>query len=565
MIKYVIMLQMITLLANLMWQLQAHREKWKYASIILSALTALAATWFMVQQWIAPHSEYAPFYSFLENPSCEFGLLSDSLSAIAAWVICTITAIANYYSTGYIRKNIAIFLTQINSLSLAAIMVATANNLLQLYAFWVILTVISCFLADFDKKKTSLKTISKMANLHLFGDIGFILSMAALFHMWGNLNFDENLFVGNDMQLKKFEFISLLMLLSVFVKFAQIGPSRWLEEAIWSMPIPATVLIHSVALLPAGTILIIRLQNLFECSEFIQHAIVWIGLLSTLFYSLRAVFAGSLQKILAYSTIAQAGSMTVACGFSAYGAAIALFVSHAFSKAALIFAIGSVIHALSGERDIKCMGGLFEWLPKTYIVSILTIASMVGVPLTPFYYSRKILLNEVLGVHSSSVLISCTIITIVFSSILASAYFFRIFYLIFHGEIKLTETGLAYLSEQNPPIIYSMYAAVFFAIFSGVFFYYALYNDVIWADVFVFSYGEGPSAVFMFTIANIAGLCGAGLICKSIKPITIPFKFRLNFKINIKRLRSINEIDRRFFKKFYLFITNKNRRNHADK
>jgi NADH-quinone oxidoreductase subunit L len=420
-----------------------------------------------------------------------------------------------------------------------------------MYVLWEVSVIISYFLVTFDGKNSSLKSALKMMVNNKFGDIGFIISMAALFHVSGSLSFGEKIFIGNDAQLGKLEIIALIMALSIFIKSSQIG--NWLKNAMCA-PIPASALIHSSASLTAGLFLLIRLQNLFECSELIQNAIISVGLFSAIAYSTKAIFSDTLEEMFSHSTCSQIGLMMVACGFSSYGAALILFISHAFSKSSLLFSTGSVIHALSGEQDIKSMGGLFELLPKTYISFILAVASMIGIPLLPSYYSRKVLLNEIIGSNLSMYHIA--LILIIITSILTSIYFFRMAHLMFHGEMKLTETSLAYLDENENFIIYPLYVSVFFAIFSGVFFYYAVYSDVIWTDVFAFSYVEDGYAIFTFSIVNLIGIAAAILICRSIKSMDLSIKLNWGISNDLKNSisRVIESVDTRFYKKCYLFM-----------
>jgi NADH-quinone oxidoreductase subunit L len=431
-----------------------------------------------------------------------------------------------------------------------------------MFVFWEALTIISYFLVSFGNRDFSLKAAFNLVTIHKFGDIGFIIATVMILHVFGSLNFAEinKFFIGNDACLRKLEIISLIMLVSIFIKSAQIGATSWLKAVMRSQT-PAIAMIHSSTLLTAGIFVIIRLQNLFECSEFIQNIIIWIGISCAIVYSVKAIFAADIEEMFTYSTCSQISLMITSCGFSAYGATEVLFVSHAFSKAALIFAIGSVIHALSGEQDVKSMGGLFELLPKTYVAFILTVISLISIPLLPSYYAKKVLLNEIIGSNLSTYYV--VVILIVVASILTSICLFRMVYIIFHGEVKLTETSLAYLNEDEKFITYPLYVSVFFAIFSGVFFYYAAYNDVFWNDVFAFLYTEDGSAIFAFSIINFVGMVAAVLICKTIKPKKKSTKFDFTVCDNLKKICAlcVENMDAKLYNKCYLFIAKKSRRN----
>ncbi|MDR1982443.1 MAG: hypothetical protein LBQ08_01430 [Holosporaceae bacterium] len=566
MIKYTVIFQLIVLLVSFAGN-QKKSEKILYSAVSLLVLTAVVTTFLMILQLTTPASEYLHIYDFviIKNVHCEFGLLSDSLSIVSAWVTCTITAIANCYSLGHVKKNLGDFLIRLNLLSLITILLTASNNLLQMYVLWEISVIVAYFLIAFDDKCFSLKTALEMIALNKFGNIGFIISMAAVFHVFGALSFSEmNIFlIEIDDQLKKLEIIALIMASSIFIKSAQIGTTNWLQNTMCA-PMSASVLIHSSTLLTAGVFLLIRLQSLFECSELIQNFIIIIGLFSAVVYSVKAIFSDSLRKIFAYSTCSQVGLMIAACGFSSYGAALILFVSHAFSKASLLFSAGSVVHALSGEQDVNNMGGLFELLPKTYLSFIFAVVSMIGIPLLPSYYSRKVLFNEIMG--SNLPMCNIALILIIIASILTSIYLFRTVYMIFHGENKSTEISLAYLNENENFIIYSLYVSVFFAIFSGVFFYYAVYNDVVWRDVFAFSYTEDNYAIFTFSLVNFIGVMAAILICKSIKSRNLSLRFNWSISNNLKNsmAKLIRNIDTTLYKRCYLLVAKKSKWNLDD-
>ncbi|MDR2157906.1 MAG: hypothetical protein LBO02_01155 [Holosporaceae bacterium] len=556
MIAYVIVFQLIVLSISLIYRKNYEKDRLKYVVVSFSALTALVATFATISQLCAPAMEHLHFYNFvsLKNTSCKLGILSDSLSIISAWVVCVITAIANCYSIGYVKKNLDVFLCRINSLSLAATLFASSGNLLQMYICGEAMAVASCFLVSFDNKDLSFAAALKMAFANKLGDVGLVISMTALFQVFGSLNLDEinKFFVGNDVYLRKLETIATIMSASIFIKSAQIGSTDWVKNSMRA-PMPALALIHSSTLLTAGVFWMIRLPNLFECSESIQNIIIAVGLFCSVIYSIKAIFAADVEGIFAYSTSSQVGLMLSACGFSAYGAALILFVSHAFSKSLLLFSMGSVVYALSGERDIKNMGGLFELLPKTYVAFVLALASMINIPLLPSYYARKILLNEIIG---GDLVNPIALIMIIMASILTVAYLFRVTYLIFHGEIRAAETSLAYLNENDNFIINSLYISIFFAIFSGVFFYYAVYNDVVWADLFAFSYAENGYAIFAFSIINFIGVVAAFLICKSIKSRNLSLKLTWKISDSFKKtaFRLVENIDEKLYRKCYLLI-----------
>ncbi|MDR2107064.1 MAG: hypothetical protein LBO73_00865 [Holosporaceae bacterium] len=535
-------------------------DKYDCLLMILSAFTAAVATFSLISQISAPISRYFSFFDFvaLKNIRCGFGLLSDSLSIVSSWVICVATAIINCYSLGYMRKNSASFLFYLNLLSLTAILFVSSGNLLQMYIFWEALSVISGLLISSDEKNSSAESAVKTIAFHKFGDVGLLIATASLVRIFGSFDLNEinKFFVGNDSHLRKLEVTAIIAALSIFVKSLRIESTAGLKNTS-DEPIPGVALMHSSTLMTAGVFLMIRLQSLFECSEFVQNTTAAIGLLCAVIYGVKAVFAGDVSEILLCSTRSQVGFMLAACGLSAYGAAVTLFVTHAFSKLSLILAVGSAVYSLSGERDLRNMGGLFELLPKTYISFVLAAVSLVGIPLLPSYYAGKILLNEI--IVGNSLMCRAAPLLIIAVSILTSICLFRLIRLIFHGEVKTTETGLAYLNENNNFVIYSLYVSVFFAIFSGVFFYYALYGDVIWTDIFAFSHGENGYATFIFSVVNFIGVIAALSICNFVKLRDAAPESKSEIPAGLKRIAAdiIRNFDVVFYRKCWLAAARK--------
>jgi NADH-quinone oxidoreductase subunit L len=329
---------LIVLVVSFVYQKKNENDTLKYLVGGFALVAAVIATCGLFQQLFAPASKYLSIYNFLTD-RCEFGLLSDSLSIVTSWVVCTITAIANFYSIGYVKKRLSTFLFYINLFAVVTVLFSASGNLLQMFVFWEALTVVSYFLVMFNRREPG--AAFKLLAIHKFGDIGFIISSIMIFYTFGSFNFAEinKFFVGNDVHLKKMEIASILMLISVCVKSAQIGSTSWLKDAM-SAPMPAVALMHSSTLVTAGIFVLIRLQNLFECSELIQNVTIWIGMFGAVVYAIKTIFAAGIEAMFAYSTCSQVGLMLTSCGFSAYGAAEVLFVAHAFSKAALIFSMG---------------------------------------------------------------------------------------------------------------------------------------------------------------------------------------------------------------------------------
>lgn len=518
MIKYIAVSQLITIIINVIYLQKNEIEKIKYCVSGFSLLSALIAITIFILQISNPIASYKHLYNFtiIGEFDCSIGLLSDSLSITISSVSCIITALVNFYSIGYINRNISLFLFYINLFSFFSTLFIAANNLLQMYICLAILSVILYFFIVFDGKQKSITYGIKITWLHKFGDIGLIISIIAIFIIFGSLDFDDiNKFsIQNDIQMDLIETTATIMLVSIFIKSLQIGFTYSITY-ISRLQIPAAAIVNSSVFFAFGIFIMIRLQSFFEFSDFIRNTIILLGAISAMYDAVKAMFSRDINKILSYSTSSQIGLMMVACGFSSYGSAIILFINHAFSKALLFFCSGSVIYALSGEKYIDKMGGLLNLLPKTYIGFIMAALSMICLPLLPYYYAQKILLNDVLNSELSLYYIG--LITIIITFLLANIYIFRMIYLIFYGENKTEEKTLAYLNENQGYIIKVIYVSVFFSVFSGMIFFYTAYTNIVWKDVFAFSFSQETNIVPISFITNLIGILFAATVCKTIK------------------------------------------------
>ena len=346
----------------------------------------------------------------------------------------------------------------------------------------------------------------------------------------------------NDEQLILLESIAIVTIVSIFLKSFPFGVLSCGRNSA-SIPIPALALTQSLVISVAEIFIIIRLQSIFECSETIQNIIVMLGLIVALVGALSAVFQQDLKKILVFSSISQSGLMLLACGFSAYGAALMLYITHAFSKALLIFSSGSVIKALSGECRINRMGGLMETLPKTYVAFIIAIVTTCAVPLLSSYYSYNTLLNAI--IFSELDLYYFTIICVILFSLLTNFYFFRVFYKIFYGHTHIDEVSLGYANEDDHMISWTLYFSIFFAIFSGVIFYYATYNNNFWKDIFVLIYRSNTLITVTFFAVNLVGMIGAILICRSLRIPHIEWTAR-KLLVSILPLKFLRKVRKQF-------------------
>lgn len=535
--NYIIALQIAIILLCLGYHFHS---KFKYVIIAFSAINALISTSALFTQLSDAVSQYTPLFKMIFD--CDLGIWSDSLSISSVWIITTVSAIVTCFSIGYFKKCASVFLINLHALCLAMIFFVCSNNLQQMYIFAEIITIFSYLLIRFNSETKSQQEHIKFLVPNRAGNIFIIISLIFMLYSFKTLSFDEinNIIISNDTMLRQNEWITFLLAISLLIKTSQLFVSKWIKYTMLA-PLPGAILIHIA--IAMNIFIIIRVQNLFEYNELAQMLLIVFGLMTTAWCAFKAMYSRSLDSMLAYSTNSQIGLMIVACGFSAYGSAIILFVTYSFSKLLLFLAVGSVNYALSGETKIENMGGLFELLPKTYIAFTLATISMINLPLLSSYYAKKQFIEEI--TNGSVFMYYSAILIMLVASTFICVCLFRMIYLIFHGKTNVNEIDLAYLNEKNHYINVSLYISGFFAIFSGVFFYYFALTDVTWRDVFVFSYEKFPSATWAFSGANLIGIIGALYVCKSIKARSFDssYKFNtVNYASAVKRLIGIRDI-----------------------
>lgn len=531
MIKTVLLTQIFALIFSIIASLTQTTQRFKIYIVSLTSLSAIFSITALVSYIMIPKKSFIYLFRFIfiERAHFAIGILSDALSITCTYIASIILALTVFYSLGYIKRKLDLFLINIHLLTISFILFITANNLMQMYLFSTLMIISSYFLISFEGKENQTKAAFKMLSANLVADGILLFGLIILFYIFGTLNFEKinTLYVVNKISVGVLEGISIIFFIPILIKLSQCF-KIWLSSVSSQTSIPTSAMLHSCTLATSSIFIIIRLQSIFECSEKIQNLLIITGLLSSLIFGILSIFSSDIRKILSYSVSASIGLMITACGFSAYGSTIIIYVTQAFSKALLFFAAGSVIHALSGEQNINKMGGLFTLLPKTYLVFILATSTLISIPLLPAYYTGKVLFNEIVNSELSLTYIATVFIMLNF--ILTACSLFRLIYKIFHTETKLDETCLAYVNESDNFIIMSMYGAVFLALFSGIAFYYAVYTDEVWKDIFPYSDRHESLVTLTFTIISGIGTIFAVFLSKFIRSYDVSKIFYIDFK-----------------------------------
>ena len=310
-----------------------------------------------------------------------------------------------------------------------------AGNALVMFVGWEGVGLASYLLIGFWFQKKSAADAGKKAFIvNRIGDFGFLIGMFLLLANFGTLTFSEigaKLNANPAWQGGVLTVIALCLLLGAAGKSAQLPLYIWLPDAMEG-PTPVSALIHAATMVTAGVYMIARTHVLFDHSPFALGVVAIVGAATALFAATIALVQNDIKRVLAYSTISQLGYMFLGCGVAAYSAAIFHLMTHAFFKALLFLAAGSVIHAIGGEQDLRKMGGLWKKLPVTFAVTmtvgVLAIAGFF--PFAGFFSKDAILYAAFLQGASGKVLWFVGLVT----ALLTSFYMFRLWYLAFLGK-----------------------------------------------------------------------------------------------------------------------------------
>lgn len=388
-----------------------------------------------------------------------WGLYVDSLSAVMAATVTLVSFMVHIYSLGYMAsdKSIARFMSYLSLFTFFMLFLIMSDDLLQLFLGWEGVGLSSYLLIGFWTHKDSANAASMKAFIiNRVGDMGMVLGIIGCFALFNSFSiphiisqlhtFDHSFFrLTENTTIHAYTFVCICFLIGAMAKSAQFGLHVWLPDAMEG-PTPVSALIHAATMVTAGVFLLIRLSFLFEYVPLVQTTITYLGAVTAVFAAIVGLFQKDIKRIIAYSTCSQLGYMFMACGISAYSAALFHLVTHAFFKALLFLSAGSVIHAMSGEQNIRKMGGLYKRIPFTYVLIWIGSLALAGIPFFAGYFSKDWIL-ELLYVYGSTKGSIIPYIIGIIVAFLTAFYSWRLIYLVFHGHTKADERVQAHIHE----------------------------------------------------------------------------------------------------------------------
>ena len=341
----------------------------------------------------------------------EIGFLVDRLTALMMVVVTFVSLMVHIYTIGYMHDDPGYqrFFSYISLFTFSMLMLVMANNFLQLFFGWEAVGLVSYLLIGFwFKKETAIFANLKAFLVNRVGDFGFLLGIAAVVLFANTLDYAEVFGQAGSIATQTIEIIPgqpwnamtvicILLFIGAMGKSAQAPLHVWLPDSMEG-PTPISALIHAATMVTAGIFMVARMSPLYEYTETALAVVMTIGAITAFFMGLLGLIQNDIKRVVAYSTLSQLGYMTVALGASAYGAAIFHLMTHAFFKALLFLAAGSVIIAMHHEQDIRKMGGIRKYMPITYWTSLIGSLALIGFPGFSGFFSKDLLIEAVQGV-----------------------------------------------------------------------------------------------------------------------------------------------------------------------
>jgi NADH-quinone oxidoreductase subunit L len=400
-------------------------------------------------------------YSWLvsDGLTMNVGFLVDRLSAMMMAVVTFVSLMVHVYTIGYMHDDDGYqrFFSYISLFTFSMLMLVMSNNFVQLFFGWEGVGVVSYLLIGFwYTRPTAIVANLKAFLVNRVGDFGFVLGIAAVLRYTGSVDYatvfahaDQivaaQVHIGSTIVWPAITFTCICLFIGAMAKSAQVPLHVWLPDSMEG-PTPISALIHAATMVTAGIFMVARMSPLFELSETALSMVLIIGSTTAFFMGLLGIVSNDIKRVIAYSTLSQLGYMTVALGVSAYGAGIFHLMTHAFFKALLFLAAGSVIMAMHHEQDMRKMGGLRKYLPITYWTCLVGALALIGFPGTSGFFSKDALID---AVHLSHRAGSGYAYFCVLSGVFITAlYTFRMFFMTFHGQPRMDHHTQEHLHES---------------------------------------------------------------------------------------------------------------------
>ncbi len=419
---------------------------WSHRITIALVAVSFFASLAIFQDVMAGHLFNGTIYKWMSSDvtSFEVGFLIDRLTVMMMLVVTFVSLMVHIYTIGYMQEDPGYqrFFSYISLFTFSMLMLVMANNFMQLFFGWEAVGLVSYLLIGFwYTRPTAIYANLKAFLVNRVGDFGFLLGIGLVLMVFGTLDY-QSVFANahnyvNDMapipgmSVGLLTAICILLFIGAMGKSAQFPLHVWLPDSMEG-PTPISALIHAATMVTAGIFMVARMSPLFELSDTALSFVMIIGAITALFMGFLGIIQNDIKRVIAYSTLSQLGYMTVALGASAYSVAVFHLMTHAFFKALLFLAAGSVIIAMHHDQDIRNMGGLRKYMPITWITSLIGSLALIGTPFFSGFYSKDSIIEAVEYSHLAG---SGFAYFAVLAGVFVTAFYsFRLYFLVFHGE-----------------------------------------------------------------------------------------------------------------------------------
>ncbi|MBZ4039875.1 NADH-quinone oxidoreductase subunit L [Novilysobacter selenitireducens] len=425
------------------------------AGVAASCALSIYVLWQLVGQGAAPFNENLYTWFQVGNYEAHVGFMVDKLTAMMMVVVTFVSLLVHIYTIGYMHEDPGYqrFFSYISLFTFSMLMLVMSNNFLQLFFGWEAVGLVSYLLIGFwFKKPTAVFANLKAFLVNRVGDFGFLLGIAGVLLMFGTLDYATvfanalniqgstiTIFAGHEWSVATL--ICICLFIGAMGKSAQVPLHVWLPDSMEG-PTPISALIHAATMVTAGIFMVARMSPLFEMSETALNFVLFIGATTALFTGLIGIVQNDIKRVVAYSTLSQLGYMTVALGVSAYSAAVYHLMTHAFFKALLFLAAGSVIIGMHHEQDMRKMGGLRKYMPITYWTSLLGTLALVGTPFFSGFYSKDTIIEAAHHAAEGGGWIGqYGYWAVLLGAFVTAFYSFRLLYMTFHGRERFRDVA----------------------------------------------------------------------------------------------------------------------------
>jgi NADH-quinone oxidoreductase subunit L len=395
-----------------------------------------------------------PIYTWLTSGSYAFqvGFLIDTLTATMMLVVTFVSLMVHIYTLGYMKDDPGYnrFFSYISLFTFSMLMLVMANNFMQLFFGWEAVGLVSYLLIGFwYTRPTAIYANLKAFLVNRVGDFGFLLGIGLVLAHFGSLDYaavfakapelaQATIKLWGNTEWSLMTVTCICLFIGAMGKSAQVPLHVWLPDSMEG-PTPISALIHAATMVTAGIFMVSRMSPLFELSTTALSFIMVIGAITALFMGFLGIIQNDIKRVVAYSTLSQLGYMTVALGASAYSAAVFHLMTHAFFKALLFLAAGSVIIGMHHDQDMRNMGGLRKYMPITWITCLIGSLALIGAPLFSGFYSKDTIIEAVKLSHTPGA--GFAYFAVLAGVFVTAFYSFRLYFLVFHGKERFGKHG----------------------------------------------------------------------------------------------------------------------------